>query len=766
MGTGPVLSRNPRRNPARGAALSLVLTFACIGPDPYDVQDSSPVADEPALALPAAEPPDDALATARADTARIREQGNHLLGQPSPYLEQHAHNPVDWHPWGDEAIAKAKAEHKPIFLSIGYSTCHWCHVMEHESFEDDDVAAFLNAHFVSIKVDREQRPDVDALYIDAVAALGGSTGWPLTVFLTPELEPFFGGTYFPRESKHGRPGFMEVLAQVRTMWTAEGSDVASRGQQVLAQIERRALSSVRAPGRLDDGVLGRAMTSVAGRRDATTGGFGNRQKFPNAPLLGAELRAAVAGDRAARDHLTLTLDQMLAGGIRDHVGGGFHRYAVDRGWHVPHFEKMLYDNAQLAALYVEAGRALERPAWIAAGRAVLDELLAQWRGAGQAFVVGFDADDPGGEGAFYSWTPDELTAVLGVDDAPLVIAAYDVTAAGERELGGRSVLHRQPQADVMRKTGATSEAIDAAISRALPKMRTRRAKRPPPARDDKVLVSWNGLAIMALADVGRWLDEPRYVTAATRAATFIRSSCWKDGVMQRGFRDDVSLGDGFLDDYALAGLAFVRLHAATGDPQWLLAARDIMRAIESRFFDADQVAFMRTPLEHGLPVRMADMDDGVLPSGGSAATRLALELGALSGQTELLDLGERVLRRAAGGAQSRPFGAGFLLQTFDHATGGVREVVVAGDPADARTSALWAEVAPTSFARVLPIRVGAPGPSAELAQTFPALAGKRALKDSPTAYVCERGSCQAPTPSPTRLRAQLQAALTASRTDR
>ena len=731
-----------RLDDVRLAAMFGALTLGCPDDPPYGAKPSPEAAPAP---------------EAGSATAAIREHGNHLVGEASPYLEQHAHNPVDWYPWGEAALAKAKAERKPIFLSIGYSTCHWCHVMEKESFEDDTVAAFLNEHFVAIKVDREQRPDIDAIYIDAVAALGGSTGWPLNVFLTPDLEPFFGGTYWPREGRHGRPGFMDVLAQVHGMWTDEGDAVASKGKEVLARIEKRALMAVRLPDELEPALLDAAIAELASARDPGTGGFGGPQKFPSPPLLLAELRHVQrTGDDATKQHLGLTLDQMLAGGIRDHLAGSFHRYAVDRRWHLPHFEKTLYDNAQLAALYVEAGRTLDRADWIAAGRAVLDDLIEHWRGAGDAFVVGFDADDPNGEGAYYSWTPTELEAALGKADSASVAAAFGVDAEGDPQLHGRSVLHREDDAAIAQRLGLDVAALRATIDAALPKLRAIRAERPPPARDDKVLVGWNGLAIIALADAGRWLDEPRFVKAAEDAATFVVDRCWKDGRMLRGFRGDASLGTGVLEDYALAGLGLVRLHAATGDARWLLAARDIAAAIVRDYYDAEQKAFMRTPADpQGVPVRLADMDDGVLPGGGSAAALLALELGAIAGDEELYAIGRDVLEHAAGYAKSAPRNTGFVLVALDHAIASVREVVIAGD--DAAANALWAEVAPTSHARILPVRIPAAGADASFVQRFPALEGKRALSGKSTAFVCERGSCQAPASDPATLRKQLAA---------
>lgn len=693
-------------------------------------------------------------------TAEIRREGNHLADQPSPYLLQHAHNPVDWFPWGEEALEKARRENKPIFLSIGYSTCHWCHVMEEESFEDDEVARYLNEHFVSIKVDREQRPDIDALYIEAVRRLGGSTGWPLTVFLTPDGVPFYGGTYFPRHGGGRRPGFLDVLREVQRRFTEE-ENVAAQGRQIFEAIERSARPPSSGERAVSPAAIDAAFARLAGARDGELGGFGRRQKFPNAPLLLAELRYVERTENAAaRSHLVLTLEEAMRGGIRDHLAGTFHRYAVDRRWHVPHFEKTLYDNAQLAQVYVEAGRLLGRADFVAVGRAILDDLIAQWQQEDGGFVVGFDADDPGGEGFYYTWTPAELEAVLGAEDARRFATLFGVTAGGERLLEGRSVLHRIPDAQAEARLGMSGAEIEAFVARTAPRLRPVRDRRAPPAIDDKELASWNGLAIIALANVGRWLEEPRYVQAAQRAARFVMERLFEDGVMLRGRRQGDSLGEGFLDDHALPLLGLLRLHAADGDPRWLGDAHRLGRAIIDRFHDAELATFHQSARQGelaGLPLRRPDLDDGVLPSGGNAAALALIELGAIAGDRTMHGLGERAARAAAPRAVESPFGSGFLLVVLDHLVGQSREAVVAGDPDDPRTRALWAEIRPTTPARVLPVRLPASGAPASLVERFGALRGKVALDGAPTAYVCQIGSCELPTSDPAVLREQLDA---------
>jgi uncharacterized protein YyaL (SSP411 family) len=700
--------------------------------------------------------------------ATIRREGNHLVGQASPYLEQHAHNPVDWYPWGPEALDRARLERRLLFVSVGYATCHWCHVMERETFEDDETAALLNAQFVAIKIDREERPDLDALFIEAVTRLGQSAGWPLNLVLTPDLEPILGGTYYPRVATRGRPGLADVLREVDRSFRADPTGVAKQGKAIYAQISAEA--NARAPASdLDADVLRVAMLALARARDPVEGGFGSRQKFPNTPLLLAELRwVERTSAPEVRAHLVLTLDRMRRGGVRDQLSGSFHRYAVDEAWHVPHFEKTLYDNAQLAALYLEASRALADPSLEGVGREVLDDLIASWQGADGGLIVGFDADDALGEGRYYTFTTADFDEALGPADARLVGALFGVTPAGERSLGGRSVLHRRDEARVARELDLKSVAeLDAAWARARPLLLRARATRPRPAADDKQIAAWNGLALMALADAGRTLGEPRYTAAAERIARFLVARCWdpETRAMRRGLRRGAPLGEGFLDDYALTGIGLLRLHAADGDLAWLRYAKAIADALVERFHDEELGVFVQTSLLPGpraprsvddaLPLRRPDVDDGVLPSGGSAAALLLVELGSIAGDGALRERGLRALRAAAPRARASPFAAGFFLVAIDHASADPREVVVAGEAADPRLRALVAELAGTSDARVLPVLLPGAGAPAELVRDFPALAGKNALHERPTAYVCRHGACDAPTDDPVALRRKL-----------
>jgi hypothetical protein len=716
-----------------------------------------------ACSTPAATGPAPAARIASRSTDVIRREGNHLVGEASPYLEQHAHNPVDWYAWGDAATTRAKQEGKLVFLSIGYSTCHWCHVMERESFEDDETARYLNDHFIAIKVDREQRPDLDALFLAAVARLGGSTGWPLTVVLTPDLEPVFGGTYFPKTAGGGRLSFLDVLREIEKRFVAEGPDLARRGREVLADIEAEG----RAAASGDDvtpAQIKLAFGSLDRARDATYGGFGSRQKFPTSPLLLAELRHVERTDEpVAKAHVTLTLEQMMRGGSRDHLSGTFHRYATDRFWHVPHFERMLYDNAQLATIYLEAGQALGRVDFTAVGRAAIEDLAASWQRPDGGLVVGFDADDPRGEGVFYTWTPGELEQAIGAPRARLVGALFGVTKEGERALGGRSVLHRvADEAAIAKGLGVAPGELSAAFDGAFSTLRAIRDARPAPKIDDKELAGWNGLALMAFADGARRLDSPRFLEAAQKTARFVVERCWTEGnrTMSRGVRRGASLGEGFLDDYALPALGLLRLHAADGDLRWLTAALGIGSAIRERFYDERAGVFLQAEAQIGpatLPLRRSESDDGVLPSGSSAATLLFLELGELTGDPTFTAAATRVLRGASKRLVGDAFSSGFLLVAADHASFEVREAVIAGDRDDPRTRALLRELAPQSDARVLVARVPEAGAPEALIKGFPALEGKKAIGDKPTAFLCKRGACEAPTSDPAALRRALGA---------
>ena len=634
--------------------------------------------------------------------------------------------------------------------------------MERESFEDDATARFLNEHFISIKVDREQRPDLDALMVEEVSRLGQSPGWPLTLILTPDLEPIFGGTYLPKVSSKGRPGLVDVLREVDERWR-EDPAITQSAKDLVAKMKADALA--KSPGGdVDEPLLKTSMALLERARDRDEGGFGTRQKFPNSPLLLAELRwAERTGDVVVLSHVVSTLEHLGRGGIRDHLAGSFHRYAVDRRWHIPHFEKTLYDNAQLASIYLEASRLVageQRASFLRLGRAILDDLAANWQRPDGGMIVGFDADDPQGEGAYYTFTRPELDQLLGPSDARIFATLFGVTAAGERSLEGRSVLHRREDAAVAKELSLDLKELDAVEARSLPKLLAARASRPPPRVDDKELAGWNGLALMAFADAARSLDEPRYLAVAQRIAKFLVAHCWDAGSrsMRRGLRAGSSLGDGFLEDHALPALGLLRLHAADGDPAWLLRAHELDASITARFHDAARDAFFHAPASRGpgdLPMRLRDGDDGVLPSGASAASLLFLELGELAGDQARYDVGARALRAVGPRLREDPFASGFALVAADHMTRKVLEVVIAGDPSDPTTLALARELSLATDARILPIRVPSAGASPALLAAFPGLAAKTARGGRAAAYVCTFGACDAPTSEAGALRQQL-----------
>ncbi len=538
---------------------------------------------------------------------------NRLIHSNSPYLLQHAHNPVDWHPWGPEALAEARRREVPIFLSVGYSACHWCHVMERESFEDPGVAEVLNANFVAIKVDREERPDLDELYMSAVHLMGLRGGWPLSVWLTPDLRPFYGGTYFPPESRYGMPGFRPLLERIAQLWAHEREDLLKDAHSLAEGLRRLAQPR---PGRGLPGpsVFQRALEHLRGSFDPRWGGFGAAPKFP--PLMGLELllRRGTARDQAM---VHRTLEAMADGGMCDQLGGGFARYSVDGRWLVPHFEKMLYDNALLASVYLQAHQAFGRDRYLQVARNTLDYLLRDLRDPEGGFHSAEDADSEGEEGRFYVWTPAQVAEVLG-DRAAAFGAAYGVTPSGNFE-HGTSVLHRfsAPQADF--------ESLEGDRLRLL----ARRSQRPRPRKDDKVLVAWNGFALSALALGHRVTADPAYLEAAQACAAFLRAHLWKEGVLHRGWRQGRTLGPGFLEDYGALMVALVDLYETDFDFTWLQWGASLAEVVLREFEDKDEGGFFTTAL--GTPdllVRIKAGHDQATPSGLTLAVQGLVRLGA------------------------------------------------------------------------------------------------------------------------------------------
>ncbi len=662
--------------------------------------------------------------------------GNRLAQETSPYLLEHASNPVDWFPWGEEALTRARTEHKPILLSIGYSACHWCHVMARESFEDPDTAALMNRDFVSIKVDREERPDLDQVYMRAVQGMTGSGGWPMTVFLLPDGTPFFAGTYFPPTERFGMPSFKRVLGAVADAFTKRPADVEETAAQVRDFLNRPSVPLAR--GEITPALLDEAAMQLERDVDPVHGGFGGAPKFPQPMLVEVLLRHHVrTGQPAALATALQTLRAMAAGGMNDQLGGGFHRYSVDDRWLVPHFEKMLYDNALLARAYLDAWQLTHDPALARVVDATLRFVLREMTSPEGGFYSSLDADSEGEEGRFYLWTPQELEAVLGIADAGALGSAFDVTAAGNFE--GRNILHPVvPDA---------LEILDASRDRLM----AARAQRVRPHRDEKVIAGWNGLMLRAVADAGRVLDRPDLVMAAEANARFLLSSMRQDGRMRRSYKDGRAPLPGYLEDQAAVADGVLSLYEATFDPRWLGEIRSLVREMLAAFWDEPQGAFFDTAADQErLVTRPQDVTDNAIPSGTSLAVDVLLHAGMLLGEPTWVDIARATLERLAPTAAKAPLAFGRLLTALDFHLGRLVELAVIGEAAEPQTRRLLKVVRE----RYLPNRLVAVSP---IAGTIPLLADRRALDGKATAYLCEGFTCQAPTTDPTELARQLDA---------
>ncbi len=681
---------------------------------------------------------------------------NRLAREPSAYLRQHAHNPVDWHPWGDEAFAKANAEGKPVFLSIGYSSCHWCHVMEEESFDDEEVAAVLNERYVAIKVDREERPDVDAVYMTAVQAMGHGGGWPLTVWLTPDRRPFYGGTYFPPRGgvRGARYGLLDLLRRLDEVYRAEPAQVAAAAADVTARLERAAAPP---PGDAvpDAALLHRAYAELAGDFDAEHGGVGSAPEFPSPALL--ELLLRYHRRTGAPDALTMverTLEAMAAGGIHDQLAGGFHRYATDRAWRVPHFEKMLYDNALLAAVYLEAHQATGRADFADVARRTLDWTTREMTAPGGGFFAAVDADSEGEEGRFYLWTPDEIAALLDPASARLVTAHLGVTGAAQVE--GRSVLHvAEPLAAVAAREGLTREQARARLDAARTALLVARGRRTPPLTDDTVIVAWNGLMISAFARAAQTLGEPARIGPARRAADAILTHA-RDGRLPRTLHDGAPHGRGYLEDHAFLAAGLLDLYETTGEPRWLDDALRLQDALDQHFADPAGGWFRTADDAEALLVREKPDFDGSEPAGNSVALQNALRLHELTGDDRWRERAERTLR-AFGPALARgPRGLARMLSALEFSLDRAKQIVIVtpprGEGADSLLAVLRGRFLPNRALVVVP--EGA-SPSA-LGAVGSLAAEKTALDGRATAYVCERRVCQRPTNSPDAFARELE----------
>jgi uncharacterized protein len=673
---------------------------------------------------------------------------NRLAHETSPYLLQHQTNPVDWFPWGNEAIDKARREQKPIFLSIGYSACHWCHVMEHESFENDVIAKLLNDDFVSIKVDREERPDLDQIYMNAVQMLTGRGGWPMSVFLTSELKPFYGGTYWPPNSSRGMPGFDQILAAVVDAWKNRREQALTAADQITAELQK-----VGSMGDADDGdlsreLIGGAVTQLRRAFDRTYGGFGQAPKFPH-PM---DLRLLLAvgqppHDSGLVDMVRLTLDRMAAGGIYDHLGGGFYRYSTDARWLIPHFEKMLYDNALLARAYLDAYLVTGDANYARIVRETLDYVLRDMTDPAGGFYSTEDADSEGHEGLFYTWTPDEIEAVLGEERGSTFGRIFDVTDSGNFE--GRNNLNLPKtleQCAALLKRTPVDLAAELAQSKS--ELLAARNKRVRPGRDDKVIVAWNGLMIDTMARAGATLGEPRYVAAAVAAASFIlQQVCRKDGSLLHTWRKGTPKLDAYLDDYTALANALVTLYEATSNEKWIDETVRLLDIVLAKFLDPAGGGFFYTANDHEqLLTRTKELTDSSTPSGNAQAATALLRLGKLLGRADYLDAAEATLEAAAPIMERAPMAAGQMLLALDFHLGPAYELALVGNAANSEIQAALPAIGrhylPRAvFAARLSEAGKKPARSPRLDELF---AGKSSPDGGPTLYVCQNFACQAP----------------------
>ncbi|MBI3448689.1 MAG: thioredoxin domain-containing protein [Acidobacteria bacterium] len=684
-------------------------------------------------------------------------KANRLAREKSPYLLQHAFNPVDWYPWGEEAFRTAREKGRPIFLSIGYSTCHWCHVMERESFENEEVAAYLNENFVAIKVDREERPDVDAIYMSAVQAMTGSGGWPLSVFLAHDLKPFYGGTYFPPDDRFGRPGFLSLLHRLRGVWDTQADKIGASGAQILAALEREPRKG--AAPELGRDTLARGRDLLAGGFDPQHGGFSGPPKFPRAHEISFLLRQLRrAPDDTTLGMITTTLDAMADGGIHDQLGGGFHRYSTDALWLVPHFEKMLYDQALLSRAYLEAHLVTGRAAYAGVARDIFTYVLRDLRDARGGFHSAEDADSEGEEGLFYVFKPAEIRALLGADAAKAFGAYYGVTDRGNFE-GGASILHvDRTVAQAGSAIGADPAAVERILADGRRKLLAARGKRVRPHLDDKVLTDWNGMMISSLAYGSTVLDDPAYARAAAEAADFVLASLQRDGRLLHRYRDGSSDIPAFLDDYACFGQGLLDLYEATLDPRWLAEsqrlARDMIRLFRD---DADGALTLVGRDGEKLIVATKEIYDGAQPSGNSVAALWLLKLADLTADSDLEARAREIVRAFAADVTRYPAGYPYFLMALDFAVGPTREIVIAGERGAPETKAMLAAIRK----RFLPDAVVAlhePGAAgAALEALVPFVKAQAPLGGKSAAYVCRDHACERPTADLSKLEALLDA---------
>ncbi len=690
---------------------------------------------------------------------------NRLADATSPYLVQHAHNPVDWYPFGEEALVRARAEEKPIFLSIGYAACHWCHVMERESFENAAIAALLNRDFVCIKVDREERPDLDEIYMAAVVALTGAGGWPMSLFLTPDLQPFYGGTYYPPEDYYGRPGFPRVLASVTEAWAERRGAVLSSAAELAAHVRER-LGSGSLPAAaeqvLDLSLIDDAVQALGRTYDAADGGWGSAPKFPSSGSIELLLRhARRTGDANAFGMALNTLDHMARGGMYDQIGGGFHRYSTDDEWLVPHFEKMLYDNAQLAAAYLEAVQATGAPLFRRVAAETLDYVLRDLRGPHGEFLSSEDADSGGEEGTFYLWTRTALLDALGAEEGAFFAHAHGVEKEGnfsshEPYHAGQNILHLpKPPEKLAAELGIDPYALETRLAADRARLRALRMARVRPGLDDKAVAAWNGLMISACCRGAQVLDAPQYANAAVRAGRFLVGHMVRNGVLLRSWRAERGAGPGYLDDYACTVNAFIDLYETTFDPIWLRHAERLMERMTTEFGSPDSPLFFHTSARHtGIIARSRPVQDGSEPSGNSMAAQALLRLSCHLDRSDWRDRAVAILASQADLLAAAPQAFLKALNAVDFALADPVELVLAPGDDAAQAEPAFLRVIHERFLphRSLARTLGPEGQPADL----PLTRGGHGPVDRATAvYLCRGNVCEAPITAPEALAERL-----------
>jgi uncharacterized protein YyaL (SSP411 family) len=669
----------------------------------------------------------------------LPQHTNRLIHESSPYLRQHAHNPVDWYPWGAEAFERARREQKPILLSVGYSACHWCHVMEHESFEDADTAELMNAHFINVKVDREERPDVDHIYMSAVQMMTGRGGWPMTVFLTPEGVPFYGGTYFPPVDRHGLPGFRRLLLALAHAYQEKPDEVQKTVTQVMEAL-RGTESHQPSSQPLDPGLVTAAAATLTRAYDETNGGLGQAPKFPNEAVFDLFLRSyRSSGDRRYLEMVLHTLRKMAHGGIYDQLGGGFHRYSVDDRWLVPHFEKMLYDNAQIVPLYLSAYQLTRDDFFARVAADVLEYVIREMRGAAGGFYSTQDADSEGVEGKFFLWDAAEVRQLLG-DDAEIVSRYWDVSEEGNFE--HRNILHVTLELEQLAKLFRRDiDEVRSLLDHARAKLFAARERRIRPGLDDKVLTSWNGLMISAFAKAAEILGEPRYAEVAIAAVRFLENNLQRGDRLLSTFKDGVAKLNGYLDDYAFFVNALLDVFEAVQDRRHLEHAQQLADSMLAHFWDPQAGGFFFTSDDHEqLIVRTKPSFDGSIPSGNSVAVACLLRLHAYTERKEYLERAEATLRLFSAGMRAQPFGFANLLCATDCYVQGLHEITVLAPAGTAAAAPLLERIRSI----YLPNRTLSVVGATQTDRLPSALQSKGALDGKPTVYVCRHRTCSPP----------------------